>query len=100
MQNLTSASVSQAGARLWTIEYQDFRQSNYSFSSSLYPFQTIPDTTGAIVPASCGLLIRGLKSKQGGAINKEQLLKGGEKPCLQRERERLIGVNNPSFDTG
>jgi hypothetical protein len=53
-------------ARLWTIEYQDFRQSESYFTLYPCPYQAVSDNIGAMVPASCGLLIRGLRGYRAG----------------------------------
>jgi hypothetical protein len=76
-------------ARLWTTEYQDLGRASISFSLCSFPYQAILDNIKAIVPASCGLSVRGLKRKQGEAINKVMVAQRQGK-ALPSKREGTI----------
>ena len=68
LQNLTSASVSQTGARLWTIEYQDFRQI-ITFRFALGHFKLSCGNT-ADRASELRAIDKRFERTQGGAINK------------------------------
>lgn len=69
MQDLTSASVSQTGARLWTIEYQTSGRANITSRFALVHIKPSCGNTGDSA-SELRAIDKRFDRTQGGAINK------------------------------
>jgi len=81
--DLNNASELRVGQGSGQLNIRTSGRANVTFSICPCPYQAASDNIGAIVPASCGLLIRGLRGIQGGAIDKATIAQryGKALPC-------------------